>query len=139
MSALVLDASVALSWCFENEANASTVELLERLNGETAAVPGIWHLEVANSLVLAERRRRITIADTAAFVALLHTLDLWVDDETPTRAFVQVIDLARSERLTAYDAVYLELAMRLGAPLATKDRELGEAAGRLGVEVLWAG
>jgi predicted nucleic acid-binding protein len=135
---LVLDASVALAWCFENEATAAADRVLERLAAEAASVPAIWHLEIANVLALSERRRRITPAGSAEFVALLETLEIVVDEETPWRALGRVLDLARQERLTAYDAAYLELAMRLGVPLASKDGDLCDAAERLGVSVLRA-
>jgi len=135
---LVLDASVALTWCFENEATAAADRVLERLAAEAASVPAIWHLEIANVLALSERRRRITPAGSAEFVALLETLEIVVDEETPSRALGRVLDLARQERLTAYDAAYLELAMRLGVPLASKDGDLCDAAERLGVSVLRA-
>jgi predicted nucleic acid-binding protein len=135
---LVLDASITLCWCFEEEATAATDQLLERLQNESAAVPMFWYLEVANVLAVAERRRRITPADTAEFVELLERLMIDLDNETPTRAFNRILDLARTQRLTAYDAAYLELSMRLGVPLATKDIALGTAATRLGVAVLGA-
>jgi len=134
----VLDASVALTWCFKNEATEAADRMLERLADEEAYVPGIWHLEIANVLALSERRRRITPAHSAEFIAMLETLVIVVDEETPSRAFGRVIGLAREERLTAYDAAYLELAMRLGLPLASKDGDLCDAAERLGVSVLRA-
>jgi predicted nucleic acid-binding protein len=135
---LVLDASVALAWCFDNEATEATDRVLERVANEAAAVPAIWHVEVANVLALAERRRRITQARSAQFIALIEGLEIVVDEETPSRAFDRVLDLARSERLSAYDAAYLELAMRLGVPLASKDADLCNAAQQLGVSVLRA-
>ncbi len=135
---LVLDASLALAWCFEDEASAAAEGLLEQLRTEAVAVPTLWFLEIANALALAERRRRITPANTSEFIALLGTLDIETEPETGLRAFGRVLDLARSERLTAYDAAYLELAMRLGVPLATKDGPLGDAARRLGVFVVGA-
>jgi predicted nucleic acid-binding protein len=135
---LVLDASVALSWCFKNEATEAADRVLERLANEAASVPVIWHLEVANVLALSELRRRITPAGSTEFIAMLETLTIVVDDETPSRAFGRVLDFAREERLTAYDAAYLELAMRLGIPLASKDGDLCDAAERLGVRVLRA-
>jgi predicted nucleic acid-binding protein len=134
----VLDASIALSWCFEEEATDATDDLLQQLQNTVAAVPTHWHVEVTNVLALAERRRRITRADTTEFIRLLETLMIEPDEETPARAFGQVLDLARAERLTAYDAAYLELAMRLGVPLATKDIALCNAAARLGVTVVGA-
>jgi predicted nucleic acid-binding protein len=138
VTSLVLDASITLCWCFEEEATSATDQLLERLQSESAAVPMFWYLEVANVLAVAERRRRITAADMAEFIELLETLMIDLDHETPARAFTRVLDLARSQRLTAYDAAYLELSMRLGIPLATKDAALGGAAMRLGVTVLGA-
>jgi len=134
----VIDASVALAWCFGDERTEATVSLLERLQTDAAAVPNLWHLEVANGLALAERRGRITPAESAELIALLERIEIVVDGETPVRAFTRVLDLAREERLTAYDASYLELAMRLGLPLASKDADLCDAAERLGVSVLRA-
>jgi predicted nucleic acid-binding protein len=136
---LVLDASVALSWCFKNEATTIGDRVLERLADAAASVPAIWHLEIANVLALSERRGRITLARSTEFIALLETLVIVIDEETPSRALGHVLDLARAERLTAYDAAYLELAMRLGVPLASKDGDLCDAAERLGVSVLRAG
>jgi predicted nucleic acid-binding protein len=135
---LVLDASVALAWCFKNEATAAADHVLERLAAEAASAPAIWHLEIANVLALSERRRRITPARSAEFIALLGTLAIVVDEETSLRALGRVLDLARAERLTAYDAAYLELAMRFGIPLASKDIDLCNAAERLGVSVFRA-
>ena len=134
----MIDASVALAWCFGDERTEATVSLLERLQTDAAAVPNLWHLEVANGLALAERRGRITPAESAELIALLEMIEIVVDGETPARAFTRVLDLAREERLTAYDASYLELAMRLGLPLASKDADLCDAAERLGVSVLRA-
>ena len=133
---MVIDASVALAWCFKDEITDDLIAILRQLQNGAAAVPVLWPIEVANVLALAERRRRISAAESAQLVDLLETLDINVDAEAPTLAFGRILDLARAERLTAYDASYLELAMRLGVPLATKDRALGEAARRLGVAVV---
>jgi predicted nucleic acid-binding protein len=135
---LVLDASVALTWCFKNEATEAADRVLELLADKAASVPTIWHLEIANVLALSERRRRITPVGSAEFIALLETLMIVVDEETPSRALTRVLDLAREERLTAHDAAYLELAMRLGIPLASKEADLCDAAERVGVSVLRA-
>jgi predicted nucleic acid-binding protein len=134
----VLDASVALSWCFKNEATTAGDRVLARLANEAASVPAIWHLEIANVLALSERRARITPANSSEFIALLETLVIVIDEETPSRALGRVLDLARAQRLTAYDAAYLELAMRLAIPLASKDAALCDAGERLGVGVLRA-
>lgn len=138
MTAFVLDASVAMAWCFHDEATQASRRLLDQLEGDGAAVPTSWRLEVSNVLASSERTRRITAARSAEFIEMLDGLAIEIDDETSIRALAQTLDLARAQTLTAYDAAYLELAMRLGVPLATKDKELGEAAERLGVRVLWA-
>jgi predicted nucleic acid-binding protein len=136
VTAFVLDASVTMAWCFEDESTSTTRAVLSRLSVEEASVPAIWRIEVANVLAIAERRRRITLADSAAFIAKVENLAIHVDEETSSRAFSRILDLAREERLTAYDAAYLELAMRLGVPLASKDRDLCEAAERVAVTLL---
>ena len=136
MTGFVIDASVALAWCFDDEATPATRALLDRFEHEQAEVPGIWHLELANALALSERKRRIARTRTAEFVALVGNLPLVADPETPTRALAAVLDLARSQRLSAYDASYLELALRRGLPLATKDGDLARAARRVGVSLV---
>ncbi|MGH6895092.1 MAG: type II toxin-antitoxin system VapC family toxin [Geminicoccaceae bacterium] len=135
---LVLDASVALAWCFADEATPAAWQVLSRLESESATAPSLMVLEVANILALAERKGRITAAPVAEFVNLIDALPIEIDEETTARALKQVLDLARSARLTAYDACYLELAMRRGLPLASKDARLREAATRLGVALLGA-
>lgn len=132
----VLDASVALAWCFSDEATTASTHLLERLAEEYAFVPAIWSLEVGNILTMAERASRITYAKIAEFLALLDDLKIQVDSETANRGFREVLSLAHSEKLTTYDAAYLELAMRLGVPLATKDKQLQKSAKQLGVTIL---
>lgn len=136
MSGLVLDCSVAVSWCFEDEASPETDALLERVRDGGALVPALWHLELGNVLVQAERRKRLTAANTTTRLELIADLPIVTDDETPTRALREVLTLARAEGLTTYDAAYLELAMRKGLPLATKDRTLRDAAKRAGVASL---
>ncbi|MCB9949156.1 MAG: type II toxin-antitoxin system VapC family toxin [Rhodospirillaceae bacterium] len=136
MSGLVLDCSVAVSWCFEDEAAPEIDALLETVRDEGAIVPTLWHLEVANVLVMAERRGRLSAADTAARLHLLGELPVDTDDGTAHRAWAETIALARAQHLTAYDAAYLELAMRKGLPLATKDGDLAAAARRSGVKTL---
>ena len=136
MPALVIDSSVAMAWCFDDEATDGTWRVLDRLEEETAVVPSLWHLEIANVLALAERKRRITAAKVAEFVDLIDTLPIEVDPETQGRALAQTLELSRAQHLTAYDAAYLELAMRAGLPLATTDRELRRAAAKLGVSLL---
>ena len=139
MTDFVLDASIALAWCFDDEATTLTRQVLERLVSEAASVPGIWHLEIANGLAVSERRSRISRADSIEFIEALGSLVILADEQTSSRALGRILDLAREERLTAYDAAYLELAMRLGVPLASKDQALCDAAERLGVTVMRGG
>ena len=132
----VVDASLALAWCFDDEATDAADELMQRAMTETVVVPGIWPLEMANVLLLAERRSRIGPAKVKAFVDRLEALMIKVEPSPPETAFGDVLTLARANRLTVYDAAYLELAQRLRVPLATRDRELVAAAGRVGVAIL---
>ncbi|CAN5341652.1 type II toxin-antitoxin system VapC family toxin [soil metagenome] len=132
----VLDASIALAWCFIDEATPFTNSLLESLEANSAFVPAIWSLEVGNILIVAERRKRISYARIAEFLAILAKINIQVDIETATRGFHETLALAHSEKLTTYDASYLELAMRLGLPLASKDRQLCDVAKQVGVQVL---
>ena len=134
----VLDASSALAWCFDGEATPASDALLDRTEAEDVAVPSIWPLEIANALAIAERRHRISPAQIAEYLALLDGLTLTIDPPSLKRAFVEIRGLARSESLSAYDAAYLDLAMREGLPLATRDQALLDAAHRLGVAVIAA-
>jgi predicted nucleic acid-binding protein len=136
VSDFVIDASVALAWCFDDEATPATTALLDRFDDQQAEVPSLWHLEIANALVLSERKRRITPARASEFITLISGLPILIDEETPNRALGTVLGLARGERLSAYDASYLELAMRHGIPLATRVIDLAKAAHRMGVTLL---
>ena len=129
----VLDASATLAWCFEDEATADAQGLLERLRGDEAIVPPLWLLELANGLVVAERRARLTRADSTRFLALVRQLPIRIDQTATMDLAGPVMDLARTYELSAYDAAYLELALRLGVPLATFDVRLRSAAERAGV------
>jgi predicted nucleic acid-binding protein len=136
VTAFVLDASIALAWCFADEATPATDALLSRLADEDAIAPALWRLEVANALTMAERRGRLSVAGLTRSVNLLQRLAVAIDVDGPDRAFRELLDLARSERLTVYDAAYLELALRLGLPLATKDAKLRKAGAGLGLALL---
>jgi predicted nucleic acid-binding protein len=136
VSGLVLDASAVLAWCFEDEGGAEADALIEHVAADGAAVPVLWPLEIANGLVSGERRGRIKPAESAAFVAMIEELPIVADPTTGARALHETISLAREHRLTAYDAAYLELAMRLSLPLATGERGLRAAARRVGVDLL---
>lgn len=121
----VLDASIAVCWAFEDEDSPLADRALERIRSDTAVVPALWWFEVWNVMIVNERRGRIEASDTAGFLADLLRLGVAIDREADQ---VGVLDLARKHRLTAYDASYLELARRLGAPLAPLDGRLARAA-----------
>lgn len=129
----VLDASVTVAWCFSDESTAQTTALLESLETGKAFVPAIWPLEISNVLLSAQKRQRISYADSVQFLELLQNINIQIDLETVDKSFHEIFSLAHTENLTTYDAAYLELAMRLGIPLATKDRLLQQACTRLGV------
>ncbi len=133
---LVLDASMTLSWCFRDEANPRGEELLDRLATEVALVPALWHLEVANTLAMAERRGRITQERIVEFLRELAVLEIEVDHETAERAFAHLLPLCRDHALTSYDAAYLDLARRRRLPLATLDVDLTRVAPQLGVPLV---
>lgn len=133
MNGLVLDCAFAMAWCFEDEAGDRTDALLTGLVHGSAMVPAIWPLEVANVLLVAERKGRITLAKTAEFLSLLAGLPILVDSQGSEKAWSDVLSLARAYRLSAYDAAYLELAIRQRAKLATLDAALRSAAQAAGV------
>lgn len=121
----VLDASVTLCWVFDDEDHPFAIQAMERLRADTALVPAIWWFEVRNSLIVSERRGRLTAADSAAFLRALARLPVSVD---PLPEEECALTLARRHRLSVYDAAYLELAQREGVPLATLDGMLQAAA-----------
>ena len=129
----VLDCSVTMAWYFKDESSSYSRAVRKALSDLRAVVPGLWPLEVANILGLAERRKRSGEAETSKWLSLLHLLPIRVDDETPARAWSDILHVARSHHLTAYDAAYLELALRLGLPLASLDEKLKTAAREAGV------
>lgn len=129
----VLDGSVTMVWGFEDEADEYAEAILERMPDLQAHVPSLWPLEVANALLVGERRRRITSAETARFIAILGAFPITVDDQTVAHAWSDTMHLARAHNLSSYDAAYLELAIRFGLPLAALDGKLKTAAGAMGV------
>lgn len=129
----VLDCSVTMAWCFDDEATPYTEGIRDRLAELRANVPSLWPLEVTNVLLVGERRKRLDEARTLRFLALLRGLPIAVDDETAARAWSETMHLARAHNLSAYDAAYLELAIRRGLPLACLDGKLKTAATVAGV------
>ena len=134
MNAIVVDASVTLSWCFPDEQTSLSVRILDRLKaGETAHVPAFWSLEVLNSLLVGERKGRISPEQTQVFLRDLTVLCPTFDHVTLEEVTGTVQRLCRDHRLTPYDALYIELAMRMRCPLATLDRLQLNAASALGI------
>jgi predicted nucleic acid-binding protein len=131
---MVLDASVAVAWCFADESTTFTDGLLDLLaNGGGAVTPAIWPFEVANALLAGEKRQRITVAQATSILRRIADLPISVENIRMDHAFQQILPLARQSRLTEYDAAYLELALRLSLPLATLDVQLQRAAKSVGV------
>jgi predicted nucleic acid-binding protein len=124
------------AWCFEDERTAASEALLGRLPECELFVPALFLWELGNVLLIAERRGRITAADRSQFLALVAQLDLQIDPADPHVIWHDVLSLAAQHRLTSYDAAYLELAMREGLPLASRDNALIEAARACGLELL---
>jgi predicted nucleic acid-binding protein len=133
--ALVLDGSVTMVWGFDDEADSYAEAVLNRMPGLQAYVPSVWPLEVANALLVGERRRRTTSADAARFLAILASFPIIVDADTAIHAWHETTHLARAHGLSSYDAAYLELAIRLGLPLASLDDKLKAAATAVGVSL----
>ncbi len=132
----VLDASVAIAWCFEHEATPYADAVLDRLGRDTALVPAIWPFEVANALAVAERRGRIRRADVIRAAELLVALPVTVESASAPRVLGSVLAMAQAHGLSSYDASYLELAAREGLPIATLDERLRTSARHARVPLL---
>jgi predicted nucleic acid-binding protein len=132
----VLDSSAALAWILPGEATPATEALLTEIGEHGAMAPGLWPIETANVLWIAERRGRISLAERTQALAILGELPVVVDERTAAQAFGATSALASGLGLTVYDACYLELALRLGLPLASLDRPLCQAAAAAGVALI---
>jgi predicted nucleic acid-binding protein len=136
LATLVLDCSVTMTWFIPDEATAQAKALRDRVTDEGAVVPTLWPFEVGNALLFAVRDRRTTAELRAAAIASLQQLPIEIDDTGLSRVWFETLALADRFRLTLYDACYLELAQRRELPLATLDRELRNAARKLGLALL---
>lgn len=125
---LILDSSVTLAWALADERDPGTELLAQLASAETAMVPMHWVLEVTNALRMAVKRRRLNPGDPPQVLARIRNQPIEVDPETIARGWHDIPELAETYELTTYDAAYLELAMRLGVPLATLDEDLARAA-----------
>ena len=131
--AFVVDASMAFAWVKPSQASAESDALLERIEqGATAVVPPLWFLEVANGLLVAQRRRLLTTSERSRALDRLSGLALTVDDGDARIAFSRTSALAEEHGLSLYDAAYLEVALRRTLPIASRDEALLVAAARAG-------
>lgn len=133
----VLDNSVTMRWFFGDgkpQELAYAGKVLDAMKKTSALVPATWGLEVANVIARAEAKGLVTEARSAAFLEMLEGVDIEVDEATSAHALSATLQLARRYKLSAYDASYLELALRLGMPLATLDEDLQKAAKKAGVK-----
>lgn len=133
---LVLDGSATLGWFYPDETTVALSELFDRVAARGAFVPELWKIEVASSLTVGIRRRRITEEDRGEALADLDSLFITVDRHTGNHVWRETLALADKHRLTVYDATYLELALRLSLPLATLDDDLRNAALQEGIPLL---
>lgn len=136
MKRFVIDCSVVMAWCFVDEADEYADSVLDMLASAEAVAPSIWALEVANVLLVGERRKRLKEADSARFIELLRELHITADNETADHALREILSIGREQGLSSYDAAYLELAMRHGLALATRDDALRRAAKKFGVRLI---
>lgn len=133
----VIDSSIGIGWVHPGQATPSTDALLARVAaGETFAVPPLWFIEMANGLLVLERRKKLTRNARIQALKDLAALGLWIDPIAPTNVLTTVVDLADQHGLTVYDAIYLDTALRWGLPLATRDDQLAKAAAKAGVSPL---
>ena len=133
--AFVLDCSVTMAWLFPDEATEATARLRDSLAEARAFVPSLWPVEVANVLLAATRRGRVGVDEWPEICAHLEVLPIEIDPVSTARVWGAVIELANRHGLSVYDAMYLELAVRMRLPLATLDRALAAAGQAAGVDV----
>jgi predicted nucleic acid-binding protein len=135
MTGVVVDASVALAWCFPDEGSNEADRMLASLKSLAIWVPAVWALEIANAMLVGERRKRLKQPDIMRFIALLESLPITQDRQTVSENVRNLLPLGQVHGLSAYDAAYLDLAIRRNAPLATLDTDLQKAATRAGIAV----
>jgi predicted nucleic acid-binding protein len=133
----VIDSSIGIAWIHPHQATSETDNLLEQVDaGATIVVPSLWYLEMANSLLLLQRRKRITPDERKTALETLSAMVFTVDEGSSLTAFNKMSGLAEKYNLTIYDAAYLEVALRRKLPLASRDDALSRAAGKCGIKML---
>jgi predicted nucleic acid-binding protein len=135
LNGIVIDASVALAWCFPDEASDYADSVLLALENETAIVPAIWAVELANALLVGERRKRIHQPEVRRFVELVMGLSVVQDGQASANTVSNIVPLGREYNLSAYDAAYLDVAVRHEIPLATLDHALRKACTTAGIKI----
>ena len=130
----VIDSSVTLAWLFNEDAAGARIEAA--LAGAELVAPWLWRLEVVNVILIRERRKQLNIAQSTQLLELLQDWAVEIVGDLPSRSLAELAGVARPYQLTAYDAVYLELAVSLGLPLFTRDGNLRDAAVRIGVPLI---
>jgi predicted nucleic acid-binding protein len=135
VNGIVIDASVALAWCFPDEATDYADGVLVAIEDRTVIVPAIWPVEITNALLVGERRKRIRQPEVRRFVELLKGLNILEDEQPFAETVSNILPLAREYDLSAYDAAYLDVAIRHGAPLATLDAALQKAGLAGGIKI----
>lgn len=135
---VVVDSSVALNWIMPDEDRTLTEDLMDTVALNGAVVPPLFQIEVGNSLLVGARRNRIEGAYIGKALDLIQKLPLRIDSSSSDYVWSSTIEIAAAYGLTLYDAIYLELAIRLDLPLATLDERLAEAAAIAGVSSPWA-
>jgi predicted nucleic acid-binding protein len=135
LSGIVVDASVALAWCFPDEGSDYADRVLVALEGHAIRVPALWSIEITNALLVAERRKRVRQLETRRFIDLLSDLKVEMEARSVADAVSNILPLGREYVLSAYDAAYLDVAIRHGVPLATLDSNLRKASTRAGIEI----
>ncbi|HSX20498.1 MAG TPA: type II toxin-antitoxin system VapC family toxin [Gammaproteobacteria bacterium] len=136
MNIFVLDCSVAAAWCFEDEFTSHAQDIFNLLNTMKAVVPNIWPLEISNVLCMAERHGRISADKCNSFLDIISSLAIELDMGHTSIFNNKIINLTRHHMITAYDAAYLELALRYNVPLASFDKKLCAVAKKEGIKVL---
>ncbi|MGA2655139.1 MAG: type II toxin-antitoxin system VapC family toxin [Gammaproteobacteria bacterium] len=131
----VLDCSVTMAWLFSDEMNSYSESILNTLQkNNSALVPGLWVWEVSNVLLVGQRRSRITRAQASGFWEILKSLPINVDEQSVSHAHDLTYQLAHEHHLSAYDAAYLEIALRKQIPIASLDKKLINIAKKTGIQ-----
>jgi predicted nucleic acid-binding protein len=129
----VLDCSVALAWCLPDEQSDYAAQTLDLLLDQQAIVPSLWHLEVINVLLMAQRRNRLEKNKISNILQTLSHLNISTDKKHIEINEPNFISFAVKHQITSYDAAYLYLARRENIPLATLDKKMKQIAQNLGV------